>query len=337
MTTETTVEEDTANRLSSIADQLGEAQRAVEVAQESFGDLAGRHLLGEADDAALSASEEALTEAKRHAAALASAQKVLTARAAAQSAQTERERLERLRQESAVAAKAQDKALQTVAVSAERLAAALSVVKAQGAVIAGLYKGIAEASPEQAAEIEADHRDDLARIGTIFAAKKGAVREAASSGQYRVQDDGTGSDRTVEADLSLLDEVVVPAGTKTSAARGMVLEWEFSQLSKLDHDLHEAQQEAFADHASRTEIGLGAFVGASLEEVRNAANLDVDDVALLISDQTARSLAGLTSYLPSSVFAGVSVRSGARTALEAKQEEARLSEGVKVLRGLVGG
>lgn len=323
--------------LSKVRVDLEHAEQGEREAEQAWSHVAALNALAEANDQDVADALLAHQDARTKSAALRGAVALLERREKDAEAARTADKVQRLRAESRAAKAAQDKALHQVANLSEALSKALSAVSAQGSVIDGVYRSLVAHDPERAQEIEADHRDDLARIGTIFAAKRGEIRNAASSGQYRLQDAGDGVDRILPEDLVLLGEVVAAAGTKQSAARSFVLDWEVASLARLDDELHHAQQQAFEEHAARVEIGLGAQLGASLEEVRSAGNLEVEHLALLISDEAARSLANLTAYLPASASEGVSVRSAPRSALEAKQGEARLQSGLAALRGLVGG
>jgi hypothetical protein len=338
MTTETKpAEEDLATRLSGISAQLDEAEKSVAVAKSAQEAVAGLEMLGEVDEKEVRIAEEALAEANRHLAALGSAKKVLEGRAAAQANAEQQERIARWRKEADGAAKAQAGALGKIEQHARQLVAALEVLRAQGEVLGGLHHQLSLAQPETAQEVAEDKRSALAQLANVFAAKRGTIRNECAAAQYKIQAAGDGVDRALETDLVLGDQLVAEAGTRFSIARKSVLDYEVSALARLDQELHAAQQEAFLEHVSRAEVaGLGSLP-ASLEEVRASANLPVEVLALLITDQTARSLAGLAGFLPASSNAGMSVRAVPTSALEARQSESRLSEGVRVLRSLVGG
>lgn len=338
MTIETkTAAEDIASRLSGISAELDQATAAQATAQEAHDSMAGLRELGEASDQDVESAEQVLVESKRHVSALASAKKVLEGRAAEQAAQKEQERIQRLRQESKAAAAAEAKALLSVAQWAEKLVGALEAVRAQGSVLSALYSQLAEASPETAANLEQDRRDTFAHIGTVFAAKKSAINEAAASGQYMAQRPSDGTDPSLATDLVLLGNVVAEAGTPLSTVREQVLAWQIAALARLDSEIREMQQQSQADHIARTEVGLGAHLPATMDEVRAATSLPVDALTLLISDDAARALAALTAYLPASATEAISVRAITMpSALEARQSDAKLQAGRAALVGLAG-
>jgi len=333
MTTEAAkpLEED----LSRIEAEIVEAQTIEATAHDAWSTASGLLVLGEIDQQDASMAEEALAEAKRRTAALLSAQNVLTARSAASAAQQEQERVDRLRKESASAQSAQTQALSMLAKLAGQIRASLDVVKAQGTILTALHQKLVEADPEQAETTAQDYRAALARLGTIFTAKRAEVRSVAGAAQYRVQQPGDGSDPTVEVVVPLLDDAQVLVGAKCSAARATIGQWEVEALSALDDEMRSAQEEAFLDHTSQVELaGLG-HLGASLSEVRAASNLDAATVGLLLDDSVVRSLIGLTGFLPSSANEGVGVRTIApRSALESRQEDQMLKSGVRALHAL---
>ena len=318
-----------------IASDLEVAQEAESDARAAFDGFAGAQVLGEATAEEVQTAQDALDAAQRQVAALRSAQKLLEARAAAEEAQRERHRVEKLRRESKAAAAAQDEALATVAQSAEKLSSALGIVKAQGDILSALHQHIAEGDPQKAGELEQDRRDAVAQIGATFTQKRADIKNAATNAQYQAQRSSDGVDRMLGADLVLAGSLVARADTRNSEARRAVLDWELAALARLDQEQHQAQQKAHNDHAERVQSGLGAHLSASLEEVRAASNLDAQTLSMLVPDDIARALAGLTTWLPASAIEGIAVRAAPRTALEARQNEERLAMGKRAIQELV--
>ncbi len=325
---------DTATRLGDIQAQLDAAMAAEVTAQDAASSMDGMHMLGEASDDDKTLSQEALSNAQRHTASLRSAIGLLRQREKAQEVASAAARVERLRMESASAQAAQTAAMSMVSKASADLSDALDTVRAQDAILSGIHTELAESDPERAEQVDQDYRDALAMIGTTFAQKQSEVRSMAASAQYRLQNT-SGGDPTVETEILLADGVGhIATGTPFSVARGLVLDAQVTALAQLDQEMREAQEDAYQDHCARTETsGLG-LLPASRNEIRAASNLNPEAVGLLLDDAVVRSLIGLTGFLPASSTERIAVRSVPRSALEARQEDEKLRDGLVALRAL---
>lgn len=332
MTVKEPVVEGLEARISTIAAQLHDAEEVEQTAQKVRDEIAGLNVLGETSPDDLATAEEALSEAQRHTSAVRSARSLLEARQREQDAAEAAEKVQRLRTESKAAQAKQTTALAQVAQLSAQLSKALATVNAQGAILDGVHAALVAADPITTGEVDADHRAAIAQISTTLAQKQSEIRSAASRVQYQLQNT-SGGDPTVEQEIPLLDGGKVASGTRYSAARAQVLEWEVGALLGLEDQEREARADAWDEFAANTEIsGLGALP-ASPTEIRTAAGaLDASSVAMLISDDTARSLAGLADYLPKAVWSGVAVREiRPKDAVAARLAEERLADGRKAL------
>lgn len=323
------VEED---RLSSIESRIADADQAQATAQEVYDNIAGLNVLGESSPAELTAAADALSDAQRNLSALRSAKALLEGRQREQDGHNEQERIGRLRAESQSAQAAQTKAMAMVAKAAGTLSDSLEVVKAQAAVLDGLHAALALADPIAANEVQEDHRGHLAAIQRSMDQKRAAVRQTAASAQYRLQAPSEGTDPTVEQEipLPLGGEVII--GTRYSVARAAVLDAEVAALLALEDQERKARSAAWDEMAANTEkSGLGGLP-ATPSEVREAAALDAEAVAVMIPESLSRSLAGLADYLPRSPWEGISVRAiRPKDAVTARMADQRLDAGKKAL------